>query len=100
VDEDLRTGVHRNDTGVPDYFTTAYFHRPEELLEEGRAAGFAEAEVFAVEGPLWALPDFERRWGDAAGREAILRFLRTVEAEPSLRGASPHLLLAARKPGG
>ena len=28
---DRRDGEHRNPTGNPAYFTTAYFHRPEEL---------------------------------------------------------------------
>src|SRR4030095_13876977 len=31
---DLIDGQHRNDTGNDNYFTTAYFHRPEDLLSE------------------------------------------------------------------
>jgi ubiquinone/menaquinone biosynthesis C-methylase UbiE len=37
---DLAGGRHENPTNHPDYFTTAYFHRPEELGEEVYAAGF------------------------------------------------------------
>ena len=36
---DRRDGVHRNPTGDPAYFTTAYFHRVEELEEECREVG-------------------------------------------------------------
>ena len=43
--QDLRDGQHRNPTDNPLYFTTAYFHRPEELAAEPREAGglFGEA---------------------------------------------------------
>ena len=31
VERDIREGQHRNPTGRLDYFTTAHFHRPEDL---------------------------------------------------------------------
>ena len=39
VAQDLATGVHENPTGDPRWFTTAYFHRPEELAAEATEAG-------------------------------------------------------------
>ncbi|HET8648000.1 MAG TPA: class I SAM-dependent methyltransferase, partial [Vicinamibacteria bacterium] len=42
VREDLRSGRHLNPTGRLEYFTTAFFHRPEELREELAEAGFAD----------------------------------------------------------
>jgi len=50
-----------------------------------------------VEGPGWLLPDFEARWADAARREAFSQVARLLESEPSVRGASAHLLVAARQ---
>jgi len=52
----LEDGQHRNDTEDLSYFTTAYFHRPEELVQELESAGFQDARVFGVEGPGWILP--------------------------------------------
>jgi ubiquinone/menaquinone biosynthesis C-methylase UbiE len=103
VERDLATGRHINDTGRPLFFTTAFFHEPEELALEVRDAGFEGAgpglpDVFAVEGPGAFLPDFAARWQDSAHRETLLGFLRRVEQEPSLLGASPHLLAVARRP--
>ena len=98
VANDLRDGRHFNETKGPDYFTTAFFHRPEELSAEIEEAGFAEASVFAVEGPAFVLPDFAARWSRPEARDTLLRFLRTVETEPLLMGASPHLLACARRP--
>jgi SAM-dependent methyltransferase len=42
VASDLATGQHRNPTNQTAYFTTAYFHHPEELAAEVREASFAD----------------------------------------------------------
>jgi hypothetical protein len=91
-------GQHRNDTERPDYFTTAYFHRPEDLHAELETAGFTDASVLGVEGPAWLLADFDERWDDAALRDDLLDVARRLEAEPSIVGASAHLLGVGRKP--
>ena len=83
---------------TPRYFTTAFFHHPAELADEAGAAGLALEGVFAVEGPAWSTPDFARRWAEPASRERLLSFLRSVESEPTLLGASPHLLAVAQRP--
>lgn len=98
VERDLATGQHRNETNNPRYFTTAFFHDPAGLAEEIGAAGFGLVDVVAVEGLAASMPDFDRRFTDAATRERLLAFLRTVESEPALLGASPHLLAVARRP--
>jgi len=95
VERDLRDGQHRNPT-VKDYFTTAFFHRPEELKSEVIQAGFGLIEVLGVEGPAWLLADLERRWADEAERECLLQAARAVEQEPTLLGIHAHLLAVAR----
>ena len=45
---DLEDGQHRNPTGAPEYFTTAFFHTPDELEDEIAEAGFALIETVAV----------------------------------------------------
>lgn len=97
MERDVADGQHRNPTERLDYFTTAYLHRPEELRQEVSAAGFLALGLYGIEGPGWLLPDFEARWADAAGRAALLRVARLLESEPSILGASAHLLVAARK---
>jgi SAM-dependent methyltransferase len=97
VERDLADGQHRNDTGVPAFFTTAFFHQPGELSAEVREAGFALAGLFAVEGPGALVPDFRKRWEDPKARERLLDLVRRVEGEPALLGASPHLLAVGRR---
>lgn len=97
VGQDLRDGQHRNPT-PRDYFTTAFFHRPEELEAEVTEASLDVREMVGVEGPGWLLPDVEERWKDEAERARLLAGARAVEREPSLLGVSAHLLVAAHKP--
>lgn len=97
-DRDLRDGQHRNDSGNIDYFTTAYFHRPEDLGAELRAAGFDEVQVLGVEGAGWMVPDFDDRWADPARREDLMTTARAFESEPSIVGVSAHLLALGRRP--
>jgi hypothetical protein len=99
VEGDLRDGIHRNPDieGRPEWFTFAYFHTPDELYEEVRRAGFTDAGVFAVEG-LGAGADLEAYLNDSSSRASILRAIARVEREPSLLGASPHLMAIAWRP--
>ncbi|HZF07483.1 MAG TPA: class I SAM-dependent methyltransferase [Thermoanaerobaculia bacterium] len=95
VERDLTDGQHRNPTDHPLYFTTTFFHRPEEIREEIVAAGFRCDFLLAIEGPPWLLQDLDAHWNDPARRERLLGVIRRLEAEPSLLGASAHLMAVA-----
>lgn len=94
---DVRDGRHRNPTGDPAYFTTAYFHRPEELPTECTDAGLTHEATLAIEGPAWFLPDLDARLTDTRRRAVLLDALASLESEPTLLGASAHLLGVARR---
>ena len=98
VEQDLVDGHHRNPTSRLDYFTTAYFHCPEDLRREVLEGGFEVEALYGVEGPGWMLPDFADRWNDLERREIILRVARSLESEPSIVGCSAHLIAVGRKP--
>ena len=88
-------------TRTRGWFTTAYFHRPDELEREVAAAGFDVTALLAVEGAVGAAAETHAldAWLDDPGkREILLRAIRRVEAEPSLLGASPHVLALATAP--
>ena len=97
VEGALRDGQHRNPTGRPEWVTTASFHLPDGLGQDVAEAGLRPHAVFAVEGPAWMLPDIEQRLADPARREHVLAAIRRVETEPSLLGASSHLLAIAHR---
>jgi SAM-dependent methyltransferase len=98
VEIDVRDGQHRNPTGQPDYFTTAYFHRPDDLRAEVVDAGLSVEALVGIEGPAWLLPDIDERLQDSRRRADLLRVARQLESEPSVLGSSAHLLVVGRKP--
>ena len=99
VQQDLVDGQHRNPTRDSRFFTTAFFHLPEELEDEMGSAGLLDVKVLGVEGPGWFLPDVPARLGDPGHREALLLAARLAESDPHLRGMSSHLLAFARSGG-
>jgi ubiquinone/menaquinone biosynthesis C-methylase UbiE len=98
VEQDLREGQHRNPTERLDYFTTAYFHRPDELRAEVLGAGLILEGLYGVEGPGWLLSDVTARLADPRRRADLLQLARLLESEPSMLGVSAHLLVVARTP--
>lgn len=96
LDRGLADGQHRNPTDNLLYFTDAVFHRPDELASEIRESGLELVDVLPIEGPGWLARDFDRLWNDSGQRERLLAVLRKIEHEPSLIGASSHLLAIGR----
>ena len=94
VQEDLRSGQHRNPEAGrrPGWFTTAYFHRPEDLTGEALDAGLVDVRLFAVEGPAWMVENIDEL-------ETQSDSARAIETEPSLMAATSHILIASRRPG-
>ncbi|HYM76026.1 MAG TPA: methyltransferase domain-containing protein [Candidatus Dormibacteraeota bacterium] len=97
LERDLEDGQHRNPTANPVYFTDAFFHRPGELSREFLAAGFQVLEALPIEGPGWLARDFDRLWSDPLQRERLLATVRKMEREPSVLGASAHIMAIGRK---
>jgi SAM-dependent methyltransferase len=95
AEQDLKTGQHRNPEPDrrPDWFTTAYLHRPDELAAEVAAAGFLVEHVLGIEGPGWLI--WRERWADPQQRAQVLDTARAVENESALLGASAHVMVIA-----
>ena len=93
VQRDLESGQHRNPDvrARPEFFTTAYFHRPEELRDEAIEAGLVDVSLLAVEGPSWMVED-------PADIDNQLFAARAVESEPSLMGATSHIMVIGYRP--
>jgi len=96
-EQDIRYGQHRNQTGDPRFFTTAFFHHPQELIDEVKEAGFRFESLLAIEGPARLLKDYEQQWESPSIQERLLRITRLVESEPTLWGASFHIMAIGKK---
>lgn len=94
--EDLRTGVHRNPGRHPEWFTTAYFHHPQDLAAEVAEAGLLPGPVLSVEGMLHWAPNIAARLADPTQRQLVLDFLAATETDETAYAATAHLSRLAR----
>jgi SAM-dependent methyltransferase len=94
LEQDLKTGEHRNETGNLDYFTSAFFHHPDEFKMELVAGGFPTPKLCAIEGPVWTMPELTT----AEQRNRLMTIARSLENEATLIGASAHIMGIAIKP--
>jgi ubiquinone/menaquinone biosynthesis C-methylase UbiE len=92
---DLASGQHRNPDDRPHWWTTAFLHHPDQLRSEAEKANLSVREIVGVEGLAAYLPQLAARWDDPGDRDVILWAARAIEAEPTLLGLSPHLILIA-----
>lgn len=97
VKEGMLTGHHKNQTGKLEYFTTAYYHQPDELKNEFASAGFKQIDVLGVEGLGWLMPHFDTEWENKDMQKVLMNFLEIMEKEPNLLGVSAHIMAVGRK---
>lgn len=92
VRQDLVDGQHRNPTDKPWFFTTTFFHHPDELRAELVDAGFDTPELFGLECGVSWMTGFEATWRDPEQRAVLLEFLRAVESDPAMSATGSHFL--------
>ena len=97
LNQDLIDGQHRNLTAEVHYFTTAFFHHPDELYEEHINAGFKSVEILSIESLLGLLGNSKEYLIDPEKLKLLLTYVRKIEKETSLIGASPHIMAIGRK---
>jgi hypothetical protein len=90
-------GQHRNPSGDPTRFTTAFFRRPQDLTAEVEQAGLRLRILVAGSGVVRLLPGFAARLEEPDQQERILAALRLLEAEPSVLGISQNFVAIAER---
>lgn len=93
VQEDLSTGHHKGE--ITKYFTTAYLHHPDEFKKEIKESGFKDVTLMGVEGPVWHGPSLETLKDDPKVWQQLLDFIEQIESEPTIIGASAHIIARA-----
>lgn len=97
VEADIKTGQHRNPMHHPHYFTTAFFYHPKQLRKELETANFRNISLFSIEGPLWLTSNLEKILKDDEQEKTLLRFLREIEEDETIIGASEHIMAIGKK---
>lgn len=94
---DLQTGIHLNETDNLEYFTTAYFHTPKEIITEITESGLKFEKLIPVESFGWIVKDFNEKEKDPNYMEKLLEVIKMVETNEDLVAISPHIIAVARK---
>jgi SAM-dependent methyltransferase len=89
--QDLKTGIHINQTDNPEYFTTSFFHTPDEIEMELRECDLQFEKLIAVESIGWLYKPGEPI------SDLVLELIRQVETNKDFLASSPHILAIARK---
>jgi ubiquinone/menaquinone biosynthesis C-methylase UbiE len=95
MQQDLQNGQHRNPTDNFQYFTTAFFHHPNEIKQEMNDAGFDVQQILPVESFAMLLPAFDENWSNESFRELLLDTIRKIESDDSILGISAHHVTVA-----
>ncbi len=94
MDEEIFSGKHS--PGDTPYFTTAYFHTPDEIVKEMEEAGFIDVTLIAVESFANIL-DVNHFLSDERRKELLLKYIRVTESNPDLIGLSCHYVAIGKK---
>jgi SAM-dependent methyltransferase len=95
--DDLNTGIHLNETGNPEYFTTAYFHTPGEIKKEVAESGLQFEKLIAVESFGWIIDSFAKKSVDSNYMNKLHKFINKVETNDDLIAMSQHIIAVGRK---
>jgi SAM-dependent methyltransferase len=96
---DLNSGLHVNNSGNPEYFTTAFFHTTSEIISEIDASGLQFDRLIPVESFGWMAPNFSEKQKNRDYMNKLLETIRSVERNEDLMPISPHLVAVAKKQG-
>lgn len=94
---DLKTGTHLNETGNLAYFTTSYFHTPNEIITEISESGLSLERLIPVECFGWIVQNFAEKEKNDVYMAKLLNTIRMLEGNNDLLPISPHIIAAARK---
>ncbi|GAB2693225.1 hypothetical protein GCM10027037_15830 [Mucilaginibacter koreensis] len=94
---ELTTGEHHAPATLPGILPQAYYHYPQELMNEVSVAGLQFEQIYAVEGMIWLDSKYFETRADAAKKQAMMELLKATESNTELMVFSPHMMVAARK---
>jgi ubiquinone/menaquinone biosynthesis C-methylase UbiE len=95
--DDLKTGVHLNQSGNLEYFTTAYFHTQHEIITEIAESDLKFEKLIPVESFGWIVKNFQDKSKDPIYMDKLLGTIKSLEANEYLIAMSPHIIAVALK---
>ncbi|KMQ61868.1 hypothetical protein ACM40_05965 [Chryseobacterium sp. BLS98] len=94
---ELRSGDHFPPENYPLMLPKGFCHRPSDLMDEFKMAGFEQLDLLPVEGIAWLDSNFFESWAEMKKRNKLLEIINLTEKDRELLCFSPHIMLAAKK---
>ena len=91
----LNSGDHIAPEGLYGILSQAYYHTPDELMEEFACSSFEIKGIHAVEGMAWMDTAFFQSWSDSVKKARLLELIAITEQDSNLLNLSPHMMIAA-----
>ena len=95
--KDLQDGIHLNDTDNPEYFTTSFFHTPQEIRNEVSEGGLSLEKLVAVESVGWVIDGLTEKMKDQHYGDKIQNIITSIESNTDLIAMSPHVIAIEKK---
>lgn len=95
--DDLKTGIHLNETENLEYFTTAYFHTPSEIKSEIIESKLKFEKLIAIESFGWFIDNLKEKSENQNYMSKLRKILNMVESNDDIIAMSPHIMAIARK---
>ena len=95
--KDLQTGVHLNETENLEYFTTAYFHTPPEIMTEITESKLKFEKLIAIESFGWIPDNFNAKSADPNYMSKFRKIMNMVETNTDIIAMSPHIMAVAER---
>ncbi|SMC41540.1 class I SAM-dependent methyltransferase [Pedobacter africanus] len=92
---ELLTGEHHAPDDLNGILQCAYYHRPDELLNEFIQSGFHINGLHAVEGMAWMDHNFFESWHDLQKKKNLMELISMTDQDQSLLCLSPHMMVSA-----
>lgn len=95
--EELDTGIHNAPADMKGVLPKAYYHRPEQLMNEFASAAFKQIDILAVEGIIWLDKNYFNTRSKDDTKLQIMELLRKTENDKNLLAVSPHMMAVGIK---
>ncbi|WP_299902087.1 class I SAM-dependent methyltransferase [uncultured Aquimarina sp.] len=95
--EELTTGIHNPPDDFPWLLAEAYYHKPEQLIDEFINQDLTHLNTYAVEGMAWLDKDYFANMVNDKKQKTLLELIKVTENDNYLLPFSPHMMIAVKK---
>lgn len=95
--EELKNGTHSPPNDFPWLLAEAFYHKPQQLIEEFTSQHLTHIQIHAVEGIAWLDKNYFCNMLQEEKKKTLTALVQLTENDPYLLPFSPHMMVAVKK---